>query len=111
SFGTWYDKAFFQTYDDQALLQGNPHPDFEAFLTEIGVSKGSNGQYYGGPTGFNNPSASLFTEERFIEFLAKDLQEASYLRYTNLVSNAVTVADDFDTETATRLITRENIFW
>src|SRR5690606_10887294 len=55
SFGTWYEKRLFQTYDDQAINNNNPHEAFEEFLTEIGVQKGTNGRYYGGPTGVSNP--------------------------------------------------------
>ncbi|WP_441361880.1 carbohydrate ABC transporter permease [Acholeplasma laidlawii] len=113
-FGEWFEKSLFQFYDGQILQSSsNRIASFEAFLAEIGVEEKPNGGYYGGPTGTQNPTAKLFTEERFIEFLAKDLKEASYLRYTEFGTTIETRAEDFDSANAKRLITQEdgNMYW
>ncbi len=107
SLGQWYEKAFFQTYDGQLLI-GNDHPEFEAYLESIGVEQKDPMGYYGGPTGSLNPTAKLFTEERFIEFFASDLSQASYLRFTEFGTSNETLYDDFDLVNAKRLITIEN---
>lgn len=113
SLGRWYEKALFQQYDVNYILNGNSIDTFEDFLEEIGVEKKANGTYYAGPTGRENPSAKNFTEERFIEFMAQDLKEASYLRYTQFGTNNEIRAEDFDTASAQRLITLENsnMYW
>lgn len=114
SFGEWFEKSLFQFYDGQILQSSsNRIASFEAFLDEIGVEEKPNGGYYGGATGSQNPTAKLFTEERFIEFLARDLKEASYLRYTEFGTTNETRAEDFDSANAKRLITLENsnMYW
>ncbi|HHX76638.1 MAG TPA: hypothetical protein GX698_04595, partial [Acholeplasmataceae bacterium] len=57
SLGRWYEKALFQQYDVNYVLNGNSIDTFEDFLEEIGVEKKANGTYYAGPTGRENPSA------------------------------------------------------
>lgn len=114
SLGQWYEKSLFQFYDGQLLIsQNNRIPTFEAFLAEIGVEEKATGGFYGGPTGSANPTAALFTEDRFIEFFARDLAEASFLRYTEFGTTNETRAEDFDTANAVRLITVEdsNMYW
>lgn len=107
SLGEWYEKALFQTYDGQLLI-GNDHPEFESYLASIGVFEKDPMGYYGGPTGSLNPTAKLFTEERFIEFFANDLKQASYLRFTEFGTSTEILYDDFDLNVAKRLITLEN---
>lgn len=112
SLGEWYEKAFFQTYDNQ-ILQNNRIPEFDAYLASIGVEEKDPFGYYGGPTGSQNPTASLFTEDKFVEFFAQDLKQASYLRFTEFGTTNEVLYDDFDLGTATRFITLENgdLYW
>ncbi|WP_025724815.1 carbohydrate ABC transporter permease [Acholeplasma granularum] len=112
SLGEWYHKALFQQYDVQ-ILNNNRIESFDNFLEEIGVEEKDPFGYYAGPTGRDNPTAKLFTEDRFIEFFAKDLKEASFLRYTEFGTTNVIRAEDFNRNDAKRLITLENteILW
>ena len=114
SLGQWYEKSLFQFYDGQIINnENNRIESFEEFLEEIGVEEKATGGFYGGATGNQNPTAKLFTEERFIEFMARDLSEASFLRYTEFGTSNETRAEDFDSQNATRLITQENsnMYW
>src|SRR5690606_29776138 len=105
------EKRLFQTYDDQAINNNNPHEAFEEFLTEIGDQKGTNGRYYGGPTGISNPTASLFTEEQFIKFFAEDIAEGLKPGFTNLTTSAFIPEADFEINSAIRFVTKENLYW
>ena len=69
----WYIEGFMPEY----LYNNVSYQPFEDYLVEIG--------------GYEN-----ITEESFIKFMADDLNNANPIKYTNLTTGDIFLADDFD---------------
>ena len=86
----WITQGFLPEYEYNKFTDGAYQP-FEDYLVEIG-------------------GAENLTEDLFIAFLAKDLRENNPIIYTNIQSNVVSLADDFDATGLIHVNRRQNLF-
>ncbi len=84
---SWYIEGFIPEY----LYNNVSYQPFEDYLDDIG--------------GYEN-----ITEASFIEFMAKDLKDANPIKYTNLSTGEIFLADDFDATNKVHLIRKQTLF-
>lgn len=119
----WFQTTFLAAYDayvaNTNLLDPSddrPIVEFEEYLAENNVFRGSDGRYFSsfiGGGAYSNPSSANFTQDVFIKYFAKDLKEASYGRYTQLTTSqnpTIILDEDWDTENSVQLLTVERLF-
>ncbi len=102
--GTFYNIVFLETYDQEAR-NGNKDLDFENYLiNELKITPTSNGLFS------KSSDAHLFTEEKFIEYFSKTIDELSYIRYQNIQTNNYVLPDDWD-DSSLLLLTKDTLYY
>lgn len=86
----WVQEGFLPEYFENSLSDGGYQP-FEDYLLEIG-------------------GADQLDETEFVAFLARDLQENNPITYTNLLTNQITLQDDFDETGIVHINRKQNLF-
>lgn len=84
---SWYKEGFMPEY----LYNGVTYAPFEDYLTSIG-------------------GAANITEASFIHFLAQDLKDNNPIKYTDINTGQVFLADEFDSTGKVLLIRKQNLF-
>ncbi len=84
---SWFIEGFMPEY----LYNAVPYQPFEDYLDDIG--------------GYEN-----ITEDSFIAFMAQDLKDNNPIKYTNLSTRVVTLAEDFDATGRTHLLRKQTLY-